>query len=96
MTKRMMIVILLLSFLTFFALDDFVPAMFLEDFSPAVEYVVEDRVMEKDIKIAFEDNSALMSNMTAFYLTQKARISSYKHIIYSFRLQAPLFKPPIS
>lgn len=95
MKKRILSLSVLLAFLSFFVFGEITPAIFCENSSLTVEYAVEDRLAEKDVKIASDDSSTLRSDMFAFNMSQKAKISTFKHKLYSFELKDSLFKPPI-
>ena len=95
MKKHIVNLSILLALLSSFACGHISPIVHAEKSSTTVEYMVEERVAEKDIKIALDDNFVSTFNMIALDNFQKTMITSFKYNIYDFELKHTLFKPPI-
>lgn len=60
-----------------------------------VEYVVEDRSVEKKVNIIFEDNTICTSHISITDRDTKILHNSFTMDNYAFELNYTLFKPPI-
>ena len=87
---------ILFALLGLFASGHISSMIYAENTSSTVEYMVEERVAEKDITVELDDNSMSVLNMIAFNTFQKTMITSFKHDPYNFELEKTLFRPPIS
>ena len=96
MNKHIVSLSILLALLSSLAYGHITSIVYAEKTSTTVEYMVEERVAEKDIKIALDDNFVSTFNMIALDTFQKTMITSLKYNIYDFELKHTLFKPPIS
>ena len=95
MKKHIVNLGILLALLISFACGHISPIVQAENSSITVEYMLEERVAEKDIKIALDDNFVTTFNMVALDTFQKTMVTSFKYNIYDFELKHTLFKPPI-
>lgn len=84
---------ILFALLSIFAFGHIEPMVYAESSSSTVEYVVEDRVAEKDTKLAFDDVATF--TMIIFNMFQKTVITSCNYNTYNFELKNTLFRPPI-
>ena len=96
MKKHIVSLSILLALLSSFACGHISSIVHAEQSSTTVEYLVEERVAEKDIKTALDDNLVSVFNMIALDAFQKTMITSFNYNIYDFELKHTLFKPPIS
>ncbi len=95
MKKHIVSLSILLALLSSFAYGHISSIVYAEKTSTTVEYVFEERVAEKDIKIALDDNFVSTYNMIALDTFQKTMSTLFKYNIYDFELKHTLFKPPI-
>ena len=96
MKKHIATLSILFALIGLFTFGDVSSAIFAENTSSTVEYMVEERVAEKDTTVELDDNSMSVLNMIAFNTFQKTMITSFKHDPYNFELEKTLFRPPIT
>ena len=95
MKKHIVSFSILLAILSSFACGHMSSIVHAEKSSTSIEYMVEEKVAEKDIKIALDDNFVSTFNLIALNTFQKTMSTLFIYNIYDFELKHTLFKPPI-
>ena len=86
---------ILLAILSSFAFGHMSSLVHTEKSSTSIEYMIEEKVAEKDINTVLDDNVVSSFNMIALDTFQKTISTLFKYNIYNFELKHTLFKPPI-